>query len=433
MCHRARAAPGSGAMTVGMRLRGPGNFDYEWYIDDLKQTVRRHAAFRTSFHALGSSFEARVHEGIADDVELIDARNWSDGEATEQASKVVTEPFVLTEPRLFRYRVFARSPYEQILVVACHHAVCDGASMSQLVFEAAIKEGGGEIEESSASKVAEYAHWEQELLRSREAERRIAYWHRTLPQPLPSLDGVPSGAKAARGTGQTSATKGHTLGHDGLARLRVLGSRVGAGVHSIIAAAYAGLLGERGSANTIVLSSALDLRRVIPVDAAVGPFFDYLPLVIDIGGAQSVERLVKSIADAKRMAILNYYPAAALTEALHLGPLSEGLPFAAMLNVLPMQGDFAPFMMAELGAMYKIGSLEFHSLPLNPSVVPFEGWKVALLAGQSAAGLLLKLAYTAASFSPAEMEGLAVRLVAILDEFGRQPDAPFKSVLEGAL
>lgn len=256
------------------RLAGPVSVDALRRAADL--VVARHPVLRTTYDEVDGEPVGRVGPVGAADV-VVRAVPAADVEAF--AARAAREPFDLRTGPLFRIRLGRITPTDHILVINTHHAVVDGRSLSVLC---------GEIS-------ALYADPARPLpdpgappdIIDHDPSRRAS-----------ELDGVPDllTLPTDRPRPRMRAFRGELRRHavpEGLtARVDALARAVRATRFVVLQAAYAATLGTTAGQDDVVVATLVSGRPGPEFAGVVGMFVNPVPLRMGIGGDPTFRELV---------------------------------------------------------------------------------------------------------------------------------------------
>ncbi len=119
---------------TAVQLRLEGDLDGVALLAALREIVRRHESFRTTFTTVEGTVTQLVWEERAADVTSVDLSSHADAEAEAErvARAAGAEPFDLERGPLFRARLLRVGPRDHRLVVVVDHIVADGTSLGVL-------------------------------------------------------------------------------------------------------------------------------------------------------------------------------------------------------------------------------------------------------------------------------------------------------------
>ncbi|WP_330450257.1 amino acid adenylation domain-containing protein [Streptomyces anulatus] len=256
------------------RLTGPVSADALRRAADL--VLARHPALRTTFHEVDGEPVGRVGPvGVADAM----VRTVPAADAEAFAARAAREPFDLSTGPLFRIRLGRITPTDHILVVNTHHAVVDGRSLSVLC---------GEIG-------ALYADPDRPLPDPGAPADTIDH---DPSRRASDLDGVPDllTLPTDRPRPRMRAFRGELRRHavpEGLtARVDALARATRATRFVVLQAAYAATLGTTAGQDDVVVATLVSGRPGPEFSGVVGMFVNPVPLRVGIGGDPTFRELV---------------------------------------------------------------------------------------------------------------------------------------------
>ena len=177
--------PGSSLYTIPMVIHLTTAVDKDTLSDTLNEIIRRHEALRTTFSMDDGKPIQVIVPHLLIDLALIDlehlpseeqaaAMNWHIGEEARR-------PFHLTTGPLVRTGLLRLGPHNHRLLLTVHHIVADGWSLGILfseltaIYSAFAANQPSPLPELSI-QYADYAVWQQEWLKSNEAQEQASYW-----------------------------------------------------------------------------------------------------------------------------------------------------------------------------------------------------------------------------------------------------------------
>jgi hypothetical protein len=185
--------PGMRSYTFGAAVRIDGEVDAGVMERALTEIVRRHEAYRTTFHDGDGGPVQRVHPPAPVALGHVDLSGVPEDEVGDRVREAFAEPFDMENGPVVRWTLFARSPREHVLGVHEHHLVHDGWSFALFLRELTALYGAFSRGEPSplpepSLQWGDYAVWQREWLRGPEARAQLDWWRRTLEGVPPSLE-----------------------------------------------------------------------------------------------------------------------------------------------------------------------------------------------------------------------------------------------------
>ncbi|MEW2813285.1 condensation domain-containing protein, partial [Streptomyces massasporeus] len=166
---------------AALAWRVEGELDRTRLDQALRRLVHRQESLRTTFPLVGAHPVQRV--AARTDVTSVwrDLRDLPDAldEAVRQAGEELRKPFDLEEGPLFRTLVWQLDATEHLLVLAMHHIVTDGWSMSVLVRELGALYAGENLPELPV-QYADYTDWQRNERGDRALTDDLAFWRERL-------------------------------------------------------------------------------------------------------------------------------------------------------------------------------------------------------------------------------------------------------------
>lgn len=189
--------PSSTAYHVKHALRLSGTLDTQALRASFDGLVGRHESLRTIFCA-GSegSAEPVIRPACPIDIASVDLRGIAMPEreawAAEEARRIHSVPFDLTQGPLLRVALLRIAEDENILIMAMPHIISDGASVQILIDELAARylahvQGKTAHFDALPIQYSDYAAWQRRWLEEGEKDRQLAYWRGYLGDTHPIL------------------------------------------------------------------------------------------------------------------------------------------------------------------------------------------------------------------------------------------------------
>jgi amino acid adenylation domain-containing protein len=279
--------PGGSAYNIGRAYALGGALAPAALAHALGEIVRRHEALRTRFTTLDdrpvqvTDPAGRWQLPLADLSSLPAAVR--ETEAQRLAGGTVRRAFDLARGPLLRTVLLRRGPDEHLLLVAMHHIVSDGWSLSLFARELAelyrgFAGGAAPVLPEMAVQYADYAVWQRERLASGAlADQLLAYWRRQLAGAPPVLE-LPTdrprpAVQSFRGDVRQLALPAATA-----AELRAFAWRAGATPFMALLAVLTALLSRYSGQSDVVVGSPIAGRNRSELECLIGFFVNTLVL-----------------------------------------------------------------------------------------------------------------------------------------------------------
>ncbi|MEO6825170.1 MAG: amino acid adenylation domain-containing protein [Nitrosospira sp.] len=281
--------PGSSLYTIPMVLHLTTTMDRFMLANTLNEIVRRHEALRTTFSMQdGEPVQVIVPHLLIDlpmaDLEhlspekQIAAVNWHIGEEARR-------PFHLATGPLFRASLLRLGAHNHHLLLTIHHIVADGWSLGVLFSELTA------IYSAFAAKLpspllelpiqyADYAVWQQQWLKSNEAQEQAGYWKRQLTG-LPVLN-LPTNHPRPAFPSFSGARQCVMLSRELTAGLEALSQHEGITLFMTLLAAFQVLLQRLSGQNDFAIGTPIANRIHAETENLIGFFLNTLVLRADL-------------------------------------------------------------------------------------------------------------------------------------------------------
>jgi len=431
----SRVDPLGQQFSMSLVLRLSGELDTEALRAALADVAGRHEALRTVFPEADGQPYQRVLTGT--DV----LENAGPGFTVADAER---HAFDLTREVPLRVWLFPAQAGARLLVLVLHHIAGDGWSLAPLARDLsaayAARAGGREPDwQPLPVQYADYALWQREVLGDQDdpgsvSAAQLGYWreHLTgLPEELAlPYDRLRSGTVDYRGDTVPVAVPA-TL-H---ARLLELARGDGATLFMVLHAAVAALLTRVGAGTDIPLGTVVAGRLDEALDELVGFFVNTLVLRADTSGDPTFRGLLGRVRETDLAAYAHQdLPFDSLVEALN--PPRSLTRHPLLQTVLVLQNNAEEgFELpgAETELVRAAGQLDADADGLMEFDLAFLLTEEHAADG-SPAGLSGDVVYRCDLFDAETIQGLAGRLVLLLEAAVAAPDAPMSrlEILSGA-
>ena len=161
----------------------------------LECFVRNHSIMRSTFHEFEGEPYRKINKISSIAIKETTIEYHTEQELASIIRKDSSQPFDLNKGPLFRVVLYSTSSSENILLLAIHHLLFDGASLNVLVKELRTihkthtnASNPIELGRSEAnSSFGDFVHWQKKWLQSDEADEARCYWRKALSGTLPKL------------------------------------------------------------------------------------------------------------------------------------------------------------------------------------------------------------------------------------------------------
>ena len=328
-----RAAPASSSYNTCAAARLFGPVDLEALARAVAALGERHQALRSVFSTSGGKPAQRF------DAPAARLRSIETGDAASADRRLLAEcsrPFDLEGGPLFRAALI-RGGDRRALALVSHHAVLDRPSWQVLLEElsalyALAEQGRAPELAEPADEYARFVAWEADMLSSERGAAAGRFWldelrgAPALELPLDDPRGEPAGGDSAR----------LALGPSATAALRRYAARDGKTVYSVLAAAYAAVLGRYTGQEELLIGCPTLGARLPGFERLVGNLVNPVALRLSLAGEPSGRELVARVQAKVRAALARKeYPFARVVKDLNPPRAAGQAPvFQTALNLV---------------------------------------------------------------------------------------------------
>ncbi|MGK9237384.1 AMP-binding protein, partial [Inquilinus limosus] len=415
---------------IPMALRLEGELDREVLAAVLDDVVSRHESLRTVFAEDGGIPQQVVLDPGAARPDLTIAEVGEE-DLPDALAQAAGHCFDLTNEIPLRAWLFRLDADRHVLLLLLHHIAGDGWSLAPLMRDlaaayAARRQGRAPDLPPLPVQYADYTLWQHELLGD-EADpnspisRQLAYWQTTLaglPDQLDLPTDRPRPPVASHRGDRVAITLDAALHR----KLLTLARDGRASLFMVLQAGLAALLTRLGCGTDIPLGSAIAGRTDDALDDLVGFFVNTLVLRTDTAGNPDFRTLLARVREADLAAYAH-----------------QDLPFERLVEVLNPPRSFGrhPLFQVMLvlqnnaSARLDLPGLTVAPHPLRARTAKFD-LSFSLSEQRDADGTPLglqgRIEYAVDLFDRATVEGIAGRLVRLLEAVAEAPDRPIGTI-----
>ena len=285
------------------RIRGP--LDLELLEESHRRVIARHEILRTRYvEKEGVPYQIVDPPGVGD-FRVIDP---PPGDIQGYLNREAEAEFDLTDDSMWRMRVVRIGPEDHVMLDVIHHIAADGWSLPTIrsetgAFYNALLEG----REPDLPEAVQYRHAAHNGDGPADVATKLEYWRETLdpraePFALP-YDRV-TASDTTEATGFWLNTTVDDLSGSALSRFA---ASLGATKTTVGLALFAAALSRWARTDDIVIAVPATARRETG-EGVVGPFFNSLPLRIEVDPEMAFSELVTQVRDQLLAAMENEVP-----------------------------------------------------------------------------------------------------------------------------
>ncbi|MEV7069220.1 amino acid adenylation domain-containing protein, partial [Streptomyces collinus] len=414
-------------------LRLTGELDVEALRAALADVAGRHESLRTVFR---QSADGQPSQHVLDPVEgapEVRAEPVSLDDVTSTVAAIVGAGFNLEGDLPWRVRLLevADAPGQWVLVVVVHHIAADGWSMAPLARDlsqayAARCQGRAPEWRPLEVQYADYTLWQREVLGDEDdpdsvIAAQVAYWKQALAD-LPEQLELPLDHSRPATASAEGASVGVHVPAETHARLVELSRSCGASVFMTVQAALAVLLSKMGAGEDIPIGTPIAGRTDDALDDLVGCFLNTLVLRTDLSGAPTFREVVERVREADLAAYAH-----------------QDVPFERLVEILNPARSMARHPLFQVMLSFHnnaqpdldLPGVQAVPEPLTNTAAKFD-LSVSLAEiydeGGLSGGLLGQLEYRTDLFTAETVQGIADRLVRVLETVVAEPDRAIREV-----
>jgi len=411
--------PQSPAYNVPVASRLLGKLNVKAMEQALNEIVQRHEVLRTTFQMVDAQPMQVISSHAALALPLLDLTHlpetMRESEAHRVAVENLKEPFDLVNGPLMRAVLVRLNVEDHLLLLAMHHIISDGWSISVLVNELAQLYNAFSIGAPSTLsnlhiQYADYAQWQRSWLTGEVFETQLDYWKKQLDGAPPILE-VPTDRPRPSIQSSRGSLEHFFVAGDVVRRLRELGQQEGATMFMVLLAAFQTLLHRYARQDVIVVGTPIAGRNRQELEGLIGFFINTLVMRADFSDDLSFREL---LAQVKETALGAY--------------AHQEFPFDKLVEELQPQRDLSH--MPIIQAMFALQNtpdeaIELSGLVLTPVNIESGTTQFDLSLNVWDKGPALKgyLAYRTDLFDAGTIKRMLTHFQILLESIANNPDA----------
>jgi hypothetical protein len=293
--------PESYAFNISNAVRLTGVLNVAALHETLNEIVRRHEALRTTFANVDGEPIQVIAPSLTVALQQVDLRELPQPERESEAVRLITaesrKPFDLTHGPLLRTLLVRLEAEQHVALLAMHHIVSDGWSMSILVRElGALYQAYAAGQPSPLPELplqyADFTTWQNERLRGDRLESLLGYWKRQLGSNLAVLE-LPTDRPRATTFSFKGGVQSFALSPALSESLDVISKREGATMFMTLLAAIQLMLQRYTGQDDIPVGINIANREHREIESLIGFFVNNLVLRGDLSGNPTFRELLR--------------------------------------------------------------------------------------------------------------------------------------------
>ncbi|KVD87326.1 hypothetical protein WS62_18075 [Burkholderia sp. ABCPW 14] len=313
----------------------------------LRHVMSRHQILRTHYTVIDGRPRQTVMPLDACPVPLriVRAEQHGDEALRTLVDLEINRPLNLTIGETFRVLAVELEELTWVLAITMHHMVTDGSSIPifwhELTesYKAALCDRLPQLPSLAKGQYHDWGQWQRMRLECGDMNGALAYWRKTLEQPLPPLD-----LPVDRPRPRQQTFNGHRIRFElpvaVTAALKMVARASGATPFAAITASWAVFLTRMSGQSEIIVGTPWANREHEMTEPLIGCFVNTLPLRIPVDADRSFQALTSRVRDITLEAIEHAeIPFHKIVETLQLGAPAGQLPvYQTMVALEEEQG-----------------------------------------------------------------------------------------------
>ena len=295
--------PGHCAYNEPFALRLEGRLNLDILCRSMNEIVQRHEILRTTFTTVAGQAVQAIAPHVNLSLPVVDLQEFSQTQKPQELQRLITrvlqQPFDLTQAPLLRITLLQLDKAEYILLLVAHHIIADGWSMKVFIQElTALYTAFSHSQPSPLPKLpiqyADFAVWQRQLLQGEFLAGHLAYFKRHLGSELPILELPVDRPRSAIQTFK-GATQSLILPQALAKAVKALSRREQVTLFMTLLAAFKTLLYRYTSQEDILVGSPIANRSRIETKGLIGVFINTLVFRTNLAGNPSFRQLLERV------------------------------------------------------------------------------------------------------------------------------------------
>ena len=291
--------PGNPAYNFPIATRFSGELKRTALSSAINALIVRHESLRTRFVADGQTPRQEILESASIDIEVLDMTTATAIEVQDKLTALSQQPFDLTQAPLLRAHLLELNSEENILLLATHHIVSDGWSLSVLFSD--LTELYNSISANTENNLsalpvqyADFANWQREWFDDAELKRQLDFWRSQLKGADPVLE-LPTDRPRPAELRYRGSSTAKLFGNDVSAAIKALAQEHRATLFMTLLAAFNTLLARYARQDHVVVGTPIAGRKYPELEPLIGFFSNTLAIHSDLSGDPSFIELLEQV------------------------------------------------------------------------------------------------------------------------------------------
>lgn len=191
----AQMSNNTASLTVPIVITLDGELEYKNLNKAFELLLQRHESLRTSFKFIDDQLKQKIHdyEKIENKIEFVEKEKSSRESLNDYIHELIMHPFDLESYKLIRMHVIKQTENKHIIVVALHHLICDGWSLTVFqkeffsIYNTLCTQKQPQLEPLKIH-YKDYANWQIKESQKSSFLQNEAFWLEQFSTPYPLLD-----------------------------------------------------------------------------------------------------------------------------------------------------------------------------------------------------------------------------------------------------
>ncbi len=295
--------PDNPVYTIARQIALNGHLEERVLEQSLSEIVQRHEALRTTFALVDEQLVQVIAPAYPIQPLRVDLTDLSVTEQNSQIEKLAAvtahQPFDLAEGPLLRVRLLRLAHDRHILLLAVHHSVCDGWSLTLLLRELATLYTAFTAKQPSPLpslplQYADFTLWQRERLQGDVLQLQLTYWKRQLAD-APTLLNLPTDHLRPAVQSYRGAHYHFEIPVDLRNKLATLSQAHNATLFMTLLGAFAVMLSRYSGQQDIVIGTPIANRQQSELTGLIGSFANTLALRLPLAHTSGFSQFLQQV------------------------------------------------------------------------------------------------------------------------------------------
>ena len=373
-----------------------GTLDKNRLNEVLAELIARHETLRTSFEMVEDQLVQKIAKEMDAEIEYLESAE----ETIDEITNDFIRPFDLSKAPLLRVRLVKVATNRYYLMFDMHHIISDGVSIMVLTQEFVKLYEGQQLKELRI-QYKDFAHWQNELFKSKKLFKQEQYWLEQFADEVPTLS-LPIDYPRPTTPSFKGSIVSFQINDELVAQLRVVAKATGATLYMILLSVVNILLFKYTNQEDIIVGTPIAGRPHADLEGIIGMFVNTLAMRNYPTNAKKYEEFLDEVKENALRAYQN-----------------QDYQFDDLIDKLSLQRDMSRHPLFDV--MFVFQTLQLEELKMrelktadyNSNLFPAK-FDLTFIVAEAQAGISFTLGYRTDLFKPETIKRMAAHLQNLL-------------------